>query len=240
MRTGGGCGARRRGRPQSASGTRMTASRTNIPLLGLTGGIGSGKSTALAYLHELGAAVISSDDVVHGLYATAEVVDRIREHFGDAVVDGAGGVSRPALAGIVFADQAELRWLEDLLHPYVRQAVADWVAAQRQVRPRPALLAVEIPLLFEAGFADSFDFVMLVTAPEEVRRRRLTAKLTDSEFSRRLALQMPEEEKIARSHFVYENTGTRKALREFLGQTVASILAGERPAAGGGAGESAS
>ena len=81
---------------------------------------------------------------------------------------------------------------------------------------------------------------MLVTAPEEVRRRRLTAKLTDSEFSRRLALQMPEEEKILLSHFVYENTGTRKALREFLGQTVASILAGERPAAGGGAGESAS
>ncbi len=214
----------------------MTASRTNIPLLGLTGGIGSGKSTALAYLHELGAAVISSDDIVHGLYATAEIVDRIREHFGDAVVDGAGGVSRPALAGIVFADQAELRWLEDLLHPYVRRAVADWVAAQHGVRPRPALLVVEVPLLFEAGFADSFDFIMLITAPDEERRRRLTAKLTDSEFSRRLAQQMPEEEKKARSHFVFANTGTRKELRDFVGQTMASILAGERPSAGGGAG----
>jgi dephospho-CoA kinase len=212
----------------------MTASRTTIPLLGLTGGIGSGKSTALAYLHELGAAVISSDDVVHGLYSTAEVVDRIREHFGDAVVDGAGGVSRQALAGIVFADEAELRWLEGCLHPYVRQAVDDWIAVQRKVRPRPALLVVEVPLLFETGFADRFDFIMLITAPEDMRRRRLTAKLTDSEFSRRLSQQMPEAEKTERSHFVFENAGARKDLRDFVGQTVARILAGERPAAGSG------
>jgi dephospho-CoA kinase len=217
----------------------MNAQRTDIPLLGLTGGIGSGKSTALAYLHELGAAVISSDVVVHGLYSTAEISDRLREHFGDAVVDGAGGVSRPALAGIVFADQTELRWLEDLLHPHVRQAVDDWIAAQHKARPRPALLVVEVPLLFESGFADRFDLIMLLTAPEEVRRRRLTAKLTDSEFSSRLAQQLPDREKIARSHFVFDNAGKRKELRDFVSQTVARILDGERPAAGGGAGESA-
>ena len=81
---------------------------------------------------------------------------------------------------------------------------------------------------------------MLITAPDDVRRRRLTAKLTDSEFRRRRAQQMPEEEKIARSDFVFDNTGSRKDLREFVGQTVARILAGERPAAGDGAGESAS
>ena len=68
---------------------------------------------------------------------------------------------------------------------------------------------------------------MLVTAPDDVRRRRLTAKLTDSEFRRRRAQQMPEEEKIARSDFVFDNTGSRKELREFVGQTVASILAGD-------------
>ena len=218
----------------------MTTSRTRIPVLGLTGGIGSGKSTALAYLHELGAATISSDDVVHELYSSADVIDRIREHFGDAVVDGAGGISRPALAGIVFSDQTELRWLEDLLHPFVRAAVAEWVERQQKARPRPALIVVEVPLLFETGFDQRFDYIMLVTAPDDVRRKRLTAKLTDSEFRRRRAQQMPEQEKIARSDFVYDNTGSRKALREFLGQTVASILAGERPAVGDGAGESAS
>jgi dephospho-CoA kinase len=216
----------------------MNPSTTHIPLLGLTGGIGSGKSTALAYLHELGAATISSDDIVHGLYSTADVVDRIREHFGDAVVDGAGGIIRPALAGIVFSDQDELRWLEDLLHPFVRAAVADWIDAQRLARPRPALIAVEVPLLFETGFDERFDHIMLITAPDDVRRRRLAAKLTDSEFLRRRVQQLPEEEKIARSDFVFDNTGPRKALREFVGQTVASILAGERSAVGDGAGES--
>jgi dephospho-CoA kinase len=215
----------------------MVSPRTDIPRLGLTGGIGSGKSTALAYLHELGAAVISSDDIVHGLYSSGEVVERIREHFGDSVVKG-GGVSRPALAGVVFGDEGELRWLEELLHPYVRRSVDEWTTAQHKVRPRPALLVVEVPLLFETGFADAFDHTMLITAPDEVRRRRLTAKLTVSEFSRRLAQQMPEDEKIARSEFVFHNTGTRKELKEFVGQTVAHILAaGGDKAAGGGAGE---
>ena len=218
----------------------MSTPSKHIPLLGLTGGIGSGKSTALAYLRELGAATISSDDIVHGLYSTGDVVDRIREHFGDAVVDGAGGISRPALAGIVFSDEAELRWLEDLLHPFVRAAVDDWIEGRKKARPRPALIVVEVPLLFEAGFDRRFDFIMLITAPDDLRRKRLVAKLTDSEFLRRRAQQMPEEEKIRRSDFVFDNTGSRKALREFVGQTAASILAGERPAVGDGAGESTS
>jgi dephospho-CoA kinase len=209
-------------------------------VLGLTGGIGAGKSTALAYLHELGAAVISADDIVHELYSSAKVIDRIRGHFGDAVLDGAGGISRPALAGIAFSEPSELRWLEDLLHPFVCEAVAAWVDAQQKSRQRPALIVVEIPLLFESGFGGRFDHIILITAPDDVRRKRLSTKLTDSEFHRRRAQQMPEQEKIARSDFVYDNTGSRKALREFLGQTVASILAGEPPAVGDGAGESAS
>ena len=218
----------------------MSTPSKHIPLLGLTGGIGSGKSTALAYLRELGAATISSDDIVHGLYSTGDVVDRIREHFGDAVVDGAGGISRPALAGIVFSDEAELRWLEDLLHPFVRAAVDDWIEGRKKARPRPALIVVEVPLLFEAGFDRRFDFIMLITAPDDLRRKRLAAKLTDSEFLRRRAQQMPEQEKIRRSDFVFDNTGSRKALKEFVGQTAARILAGERPAVGDGAGESTS
>ena len=210
----------------------MSASRPHIPVLGLTGGIGSGKSTALAFLHELGAATISSDDIVHGLYSTAEVVDRIREHFGEAVVDGAGGISRPALAGIVFADEAELHWLEDLLHPFVRSEVAHWVEEQEKARPRPALIAVEVPLLFETGFDQRFDYVMLITAADDVRRKRVAAKLTDSEFRRRRAQQMPEEEKVERSDFSFDNAGSRRELKEFVRHTMASILAGDAGDAG--------
>ena len=213
----------------------MTHARYSIPRLGLTGGIGSGKSTALAYLHEFGAAVVSSDDIVHGLYAASEVVEAVVARHGERMRAG-DGIDRPALAAVVFRDEAELRWLEDLLYPRVRAAIERWAAAQAKTRPRPALLAVEVPLLFESGMEDLFDDVMLITAPSDTRRRRVAVKLTDSDFARRLAQQMPEEEKVVRSRFVYHNTGSRKELREFVGQAVAQILAGDETAAGGGAG----
>jgi dephospho-CoA kinase len=215
----------------------MTGTRHHIPRLGLTGGIGSGKSTALAYLHECGAAVVSTDDIVHQLYDRPAIIAAIQGRYGQKAMSGAH-VNRQALAGIVFRDQAELQWLERLLHPHVHAAVEGWAAAQQKVRPRPAVIAAEVPLLFETGMETAFDFVMLITAPAEMRRRRLTAKLTDSEFERRLAQQMREDEKIVRSDFVFHNTGERKALREFVGQTVAQILAGGGAAAGGGTGES--
>ncbi|HQG54960.1 MAG TPA: dephospho-CoA kinase, partial [Thermoleophilia bacterium] len=99
--------------------------RKRLPRLGVTGGIGSGKSTALAYLRQLGAAVISSDDVVHDLLEEDEIVAAIRERFGDeVVVDGV--VSRPALAHVVFEDREALDWLEALLHPNVRRRVEQW------------------------------------------------------------------------------------------------------------------
>ena len=174
-----------------------------------------------------------SDDIVHGLYSRPEIVGCMRERYGDGVMEG-GEVDRRALAQIVFADSAELSWLEEQLHPLVRSTVDEFAAAQEKARPRPALVVAEVPLLFETGMQDTFDFVMLVTAPDVVRRRRLTAKLTDSEFSRRLAQQMPEDEKVARSDFVYRNTAGRKQLREFVGETMAHILTTWRDGDGDG------
>jgi dephospho-CoA kinase len=214
----------------------MTAAAHHIPRLGLTGGIGSGKSTALAYLHEFGAAVASSDDIVHRILSRPDIVAEVAARHGKAVLAG-DDVNRAALASIVFHDDAELEWLEHLLHPHVRQEIERWAAAQVKARPRPALIAVEVPLLFESGMESLFDSIMLVTAPSDMRRRRLSAKLTDSDFARRLSQQMPEAEKMAHSRFVFHNTGSRKALRDFVGQTVAQILAGDEKAAGGGEGE---
>jgi dephospho-CoA kinase len=212
----------------------MTSTPHRIPRLGLTGGIGAGKSTALAYLHECGGAVISSDDVVHELYDRPAIIAAIQARYGRRVLSGAH-VNRQALAGIVFQDHDELEWLEQLLHPHVSAALEEWAAAQQKVRPHPAVIVAEVPLLFEAGMQAMFDYVMLVTAPADLRRRRLTAKLTDAEFERRLAQQMSDDDKIARSDFVFHNTGDRKALREFVGQTVAQIIAGASTAAGSGA-----
>jgi dephospho-CoA kinase len=198
--------------------------RTRLPRLGITGGIGSGKSTALAYLGQLGAAVVSSDDVVHLLLLQDEIVAAIREHFGDQVLVE-GVVSRPALAHIVFHDRTALDWLEELLHPNVRRRFEEWATAQEKVRPRPALLVAEVPLLFETGWAEAFDHTMLITAPAEERRRRVSGKLTDSEFAHRLEQQMPEAEKVALAEFVCHNTGSRKDLREAVRQAFATIIA---------------
>jgi dephospho-CoA kinase len=205
-----------------------------LPRLGITGGIGSGKSTALAYLRELGAAVISSDDVVHGLQLEDEIVVAVREHFGEQVlVDGA--VSRPALAHIVFHDREALDWLEALLHPNVRRRVDEWAREQEKARPRPALIVAEVPLLFETGWAEAFDHTMLITAPAELRRKRISGKLTDEEFARRSEQQMPEDEKIARADFVCHNTGSRKDLKDSVREAFATIIAAAAERAKGAA-----
>lgn len=211
----------------------MTRSK-RLPRLGVTGGIGSGKSTALAYLRQLGAVVISSDDVVHRLLEEDGVVAAIRERFGEAVmVDGV--VSRPALAHVVFHDREALDWLEELLHPNVRRRFEEWACEQEPARPRPALVVAEVPLLFETGWAEAFDHTMLITAPAELRRKRVSGKLTESEFQRRLEQQMPEEEKIARADFVCQNAGTRQELRDAVREAFATIIAaqGEQDATAG-------
>jgi dephospho-CoA kinase len=200
-----------------------------IPRLGITGGIGSGKSTALAYLRELGAAVISSDDIVHSLLRRSDMVEAIAAHFGDELVRE-GETDRQALARLVFRDEAALRWLEHVLHPAVKQAIAEWALAQEQSPRPPALLAAEVPLLFETEMQDVFTYVLLVTAPDALRRQRSEAKITDSEFSRRARLQMSEEEKARRSDFVFDNTGSRRDMKEFVAETYAYVVTADASA----------
>ncbi|HMK92456.1 MAG TPA: dephospho-CoA kinase [Thermoleophilia bacterium] len=197
---------------------------SRIPRLGVTGGIGSGKSTATAYLAELGAATVSADGLVHHLLEEQAIIDRVGRHFGDDVVADAQ-IDRPALASIVFNDASQLVWLESLLHPHVKRLVDDWARDQERRRPRPPLLVAEVPLLYETGMEEVFDYVLLVTAPESTRRKRLSAKLTASEFSRRMGRQLPEDEKAARARFVCDNVGGRAALKRFVGEMYATILA---------------
>lgn len=195
------------------------------PRLAVTGGIGSGKSSALAFLRGLGAATLSTDDLVHTLLSEPAIAAAVERRFGPEVMIG-GEVNRGALARVVFGDHEALLWLESLLHPHVRRMVTEWAAAQQRLVTQPSLLVVEVPLLFETGtMVDMFDCVLLVTAPEEVRRRRLAAKMTHSEFTRRASRQLSEDEKAERSHFAYENRGSRAQLKQFIAETYAAILA---------------
>jgi dephospho-CoA kinase len=200
----------------------MTAHR--IPRLGVTGGIGSGKSTATAFLAELGAAVVSADELVHFLLEEQAIISRVERHFGGGVLEDEQ-IDRPALAQVVFNDAGELVWLESLLHPHVKRLIDVWAREQEARRPRPPLLVAEVPLLFETDMAEVFDYILLVTAPEAARRKRLSAKVTASEFSRRAARQLPEPDKAARSDFAVENVGGRERLKRFVGEMYATILA---------------
>ena len=136
----------------------------------ITGGIGAGKSEALAAFARHGAAVISSDDIVHRLLREDVAVrEALRERFGDAAFGEDGEVDRSKLAELVFADREALDWLEGLLHPLVVQEYMGWRERLAELDDPPRVSATEVPLLYEVGGQERFDAVVVVTAPPEVR-----------------------------------------------------------------------
>ena len=177
-------------------------------VVGLTGGIGGGKSEALRAFRRHGAETLSSDEVVRTLYEREDVRRAVADHFGPGVIGPGGAPDRAAIGRIVFADAAELRWLEGLLLPLLAEGFAAWRDRCTQAGAR--LLVHEAPTLFEVGVQDRYDAVVTVTAPAGVReRRRPGARL-------QMAHQLPEEEKAARSDYVYENTGSLDDLDRFV------------------------
>lgn len=170
----------------------------------ITGGIGAGKSEALRAFARHGAAVVSSDEIVHHLLATDDRLrDALVERFGERILGADGRPDRGAIAQIVFADRAELEWLEALLHPVVSREYMTWRDRLGELPEPPEVCVTEVPLLFEAGAQERFDSVVVVTAPEDVRgaRRQVRADERDTRL-------LPEEEKVRRADYVYVNEGT--------------------------------
>lgn len=192
-------------------------------LIGVTGGIGAGKSTLVeAFVHR-GAVPFSADSAVHELYSRPDVVAAVRERWGDSVLED-GVVDRTAIAGIVFNDEDERRWLEGLLHPLVGAAWLAFVDAQRVLPDPPEFVVAEVPLLFEANLQDRYDAVVTITAPLPTRIERAEARDDGRSLSaERAAAQMPEEEKTARADFAYVNTGSFEDLDAFAGAVLDSL-----------------
>ena len=181
-----------------------------VPLVGLTGGMGAGKSTALAVLERLGAAVLSTDAVVHELYGGPHVCEAIVDRWGGAVAPG-GVVDRAAVAARAFEDDGERRWLEGLLWPLVGERIAQWLQLVRARRPAPKAAVVEIPLLFEADLHAIFDATVAIVTTEDLRRERAEGRghaLADE----RLARQLSQEEKARRATFAVRNDGSESEL----------------------------
>jgi dephospho-CoA kinase len=183
----------------------------------LTGGIAAGKSEALQAFQRHGAAVVSSDEVVHELYREDEGLKQaLRGRWGDRVFAG-GEVDRAEVGRIVFADRDELEWLEAELHPRVRAAIDAWVEELRSRPEPPAVAIVEVPLLYETGGETRFDRVVVVTAPAELRAARR------GPFADREARLVPEEEKVSRADFAFVNDGPLEALDAFAADVLKAL-----------------
>ncbi len=172
--------------------------------LGLTGTIGSGKSTVLSLLARQGWRVVRTDDLARKELDKPQQKQRLRERWGTRILSENGEIDRRKVAGIVFSDPDELAWLEEFLHPLVRER---WLAVLRDDPHND--LVVEIPLLFEKKLASHFDFVVSVDCPEPQQLSRLRAKgFSDEDIEARKRRQFSAGVKNSLADFVLTNNGT--------------------------------
>lgn len=182
-------------------------------LIGLTGAIGAGKSTVLRAFAIRGCACLSADTIVHALYHRARVRDALVERLGPDVVGADGEIDRVAVARCVFADADALAWLEGLLHPLVEQEMRVWVEEARAQDPPPPLVVYESPLLFEADLGERFDRVLVVTAPDDVRRSRVAARGGLAALEAREQRMWTADRRAAAADDVIANDGDEAALQ---------------------------
>lgn len=188
-------------------------------LIGLTGGIAAGKSEALRILADLGAETVSTDALVHELLGTDAVRERLVDRWGTEVAPN-GEIERSVVAAIVFERPEELAWLESVLHPLVRERVAEWAAAL----PADAEVGVvEVPLLFEGGMHEAFVATIAIVADDHDRARRASARGT-GELEGRSGRQLTQGEKAARATHVIENNGSMDDLERKLEELLPELI----------------
>jgi dephospho-CoA kinase len=181
--------------------------------LGLTGGIASGKSAVAAILRELGFPVLDADSISHKLMEPGQTAhDEILQSFGADLADSSGRIDRHKLAGIVFADPAKLAQLNAILHPRVDQIIFEQLDDWQRSGAHAAAF-VEAALLIEAGMAPRLDGLVVAWSTAEQQLERLRARGMSEIEARRIAAQLPIEEKIKQSTFTIDCSGTLEATR---------------------------
>ena len=192
-------------------------------IIGLTGGIASGKSTVTSYLREKGYAVIDADRVVHDLQAQGgELYQALVEHFGTEILLDTGDLNRPALAQRIFSSQNEIAWSNQVQGEMIRKALA---RERDRLVETEDLFFMDIPLLIEQGYLDWFDKVWLVYVTEHTQLERLMERnaLTEDQVRDRLAAQMSLEEKKALVDLVIDNNSKRDHLYQQIDRALEHI-----------------
>jgi dephospho-CoA kinase len=201
-----------------------------VRLIGLTGGIGSGKSAAAAFLRKLGVTVIDADEGTRAVQAPgSEGLHRLVEAFGPEMLTTEGALDRAALGAVVFADASARQRLNAIVHPLVREWMAERVreAAERG----DEVVVLDIPLLFETRGTEGLDAVILVYSPEELQLKRLVEQrgMDEGAARERIAAQMPIDDKRRLASHVVVNTGTLEDLRSEVERTWADVLSATAP-----------
>lgn len=184
----------------------------NMRVIGLTGGIASGKTTVSSILKDLGAVVIDADEVARRVVEPGQAAwQDILATFGPGVLNDDRTLNRPALAARVFGNPELLQKLNRITHPRVREYIEQKLAYLREQRP-DAVVVLDVPLLYESGMDKMADEVWVVWVDEEVELARLMERdgLAREDALKRLRAQMPLREKVRRADRVIDNTGTRQ------------------------------
>ncbi len=197
------------------------------PIIGLAGGIGAGKSTVAAIFAELGAAVIDSDRLNHEELNTREVLDQLRQWWGDVVTQPDGRADRDAIRRIVREDPQALKQLEGLVHPRIARRTAALIAGW-QADPGVRAIVWDAPLLFEVGLAERCDCVVFVEAAGAVRQARVCQRRGwgVEDLERLEKLQNPLDLKRASADYTVENNSDMNALRQQVAEVFSRILSG--------------
>jgi len=179
--------------------------------LGLTGGIGSGKSTAARMFADLGATIIDADAIAKEVLEPGQLgYESIVNKFGDDILDSSGNIDRTILAAKVFENSSKLKELEDVVHP----EVAGKVQEIRESLPAGTTVIYDTPLLVEKKLQDQFDQVIVVLAPEPLRTQRLLARgLAERDIAARMSKQATDDQRRAVANYVIDNSGTLAQLR---------------------------
>lgn len=181
-----------------------------MPVIAITGGLGSGKSTVRRFFEELGAAGIDTDQLAREVVGPGtEGAKKVREVFGGSCFDSRGRLDRRKIAEIVFHDRIALQRLESILHPLIRQAESEIVSGYLK-KGQGRTIVVEVPLLTEGGRASAYDGVILVTAPQEVRLDRLekAGRYGRREALPRMKAQASDEQRADTARWIVDNGGT--------------------------------
>ncbi|MFS8860061.1 dephospho-CoA kinase [Synechococcus sp. B60.1] len=206
-------------------------------IIGLTGGIATGKSTVARILERHGIPVADADQMARQALAVGSPIrERVLQRYGQAIRDPSGELDRRQLGQIIFADAAERAWLEAQIHPFVKARLREFLQSHgASVPPEegvanpqkdgPPTVCLMIPLLFEAHMENWVSEIWVVTCTPEQQRQRLAQRdplLTPAEIEARLASQWPLEEKACRAHVVLDNSGSLAELEAQVQQALAS------------------